>query len=512
VITNPVHELREAIQVRVGPFEWSLAGVACLWIVMSLTYPFGWDQGILSGVGHVVVRGGLPYRDAWEMKGPAVFYLFALTEVVCGVSLWGIRIFDAILLIVATASVGRAASDLTDSTTGRWTAITFFLWYASYSYWHTAQPDGWCGMLTAAAMLPVLTSGRPIGLQRMTFFGVCVGLMSLVKPFYVLFAALPLLYSFANRSRRRLMNTAAVVTGVLLPIALCAVWFRAHGALDDLWAVYVRYPAMVYDEVGAVDFAGRARGLVDYLFQGRVVAVGLPVVIVGSLALWRTERAMAAFLVSWVVLVTFMVVLQGRFFAYQWLPLLPAAVLLGAVGFHHLLPRARTLAVTLLAVIVLHCVVPILFEEQRFLSWAAGRIDTSTYYDGYGEPGDEMRAVAWLRHQGHDGKVFVFGWNSGVAWLGGRETVSRFGFSMPLMIGDGRDIRAEYRDEVLGRLRADPPQYIIVGTQSQRILRRSLTIADFPALAELVSSTYTKVAEFGGIQVHERKETLPQGL
>lgn len=264
-----------------------------MWTGMSLSYPFGWDQGILSWAGHVVVRGGMPYRDAWDMKGPVAYYVFALTEAIFGVNLWGVRVVDAAFLILTSACIGRAVSKLTDPATGRWSAILFYLWYASHSYWHTAQPDGWAGMLMAVVMLPALVQGDLIGPLKMGLAGACVGLMSLVKPTYAVFLVLPLLSSFSTRASRWVVDAAAVMGGWIVPIALCVGWFEAHGALRDLWAVYVRYPSTAYTELGALAFGERARGLVEYLFQAPVMAVGLPMVIVGALALWQTHRAPA---------------------------------------------------------------------------------------------------------------------------------------------------------------------------------------------------------------------------
>ncbi len=491
-----------------GPAGWSLIAVASLWTVMSLTYPFGWDQGILAWAGDVVLRGGLPYRDAWDMKGPAAFYGFALTQAIFGVHLWGIRVVDAALLLMATISIGRAASKLTDPRVGCWSAILFFLWYASHSYWHTAQPDGWVAMLMAVVMLPALVDDEPIGVRYMGLMGTCVGLTTLIKPIYAVFIVLPLICVIRSRTTRQLAAGAAVLGGWLLPIVLCAVWFEGHGAFDDLLAVYVRYPATAYAELGTLGLDARARGIVEYLFQAQVVTVALPIVIAGAPALWEVRRTAMIVLVSWILLAGFVVVLQGWFFSYHWLPVLPAAVLLAAVGFHSLLPRAKAFALTLLAVIVFHCLAPIVWEELRFVSWATGGTDTAAYYDGYGEAGQDMRAVQWLDENRAEGKVFVFGWNTSIAWLSHRETVSRFGFSMPLMIGEGLDIRAEYRNELLRALRTDPPQFIIVGTQAQRILRQSMTLADFPALADLVHDSYKKVAEFGAIQIHERRAAV----
>src|SRR5260221_7249129 len=105
---------------------WGSVAVAAVWVVMSMTYPFGWDQGLFAWVGGVIVHGGMPYRDAWDFKGPLVYYTYALAQAVFGVHLWSIRILDAALLIAATRSLLNTATALTDAATGRWSAIVFF--------------------------------------------------------------------------------------------------------------------------------------------------------------------------------------------------------------------------------------------------------------------------------------------------------------------------------------------------------------------------------------------------
>ena len=45
-------------------------------------------------VGDVIVRGGMPYRDAFDVKGPLSFYPSAFVQLVTGRTWWGIRAFD----------------------------------------------------------------------------------------------------------------------------------------------------------------------------------------------------------------------------------------------------------------------------------------------------------------------------------------------------------------------------------------------------------------------------------
>lgn len=478
---------------------WVSAGVGAVWLAMSVTYPFGWDQGLFSWAGGVIVRGGMPYADAWDMKGPLVYYIYAAAELAFGVHLWSIRIIDAVLLIFAAMAVLRAAAALTDAVTARWAALIFFLWYASQSYWHTAQPDGWTGMLLIIALAPLLSRTAPMSVSRALGIGFCVGLATLFKPLWATFLLLPLIHVVTTQPPRRAVPALGVVVGWLLPLALTVGWFSLRGALDDLIAVHLEYSAFY----AGLSPGNRMRGLADYVLTSRVISVALPIVAYGSVMLWRRRRPAAIMLGAWMALVVGGVVLQNRFFAYHWLPLLPAATLLGAVGLHDVRLRMPALAHICCAVIVVHCLAPLVLEEARFASWMIGHTSTASYYDAYGQAGDDMKAVKWLQENGRPGDVYVFGWQGGVAWLSSRQTVSRFGFSMPLMVGDGEGIRARYRDELLEALAATPPRYILVGPQSDRIIGARVSLADFPELADLVSRRYQQVAQFGALTIHE---------
>jgi hypothetical protein len=153
--------------------------------------------------------------------------------------------------------------------------------------------------------------------------------------------------------------------------------------------------------------------------------------------------------------------------------------------------------------LILSCSAPVLLEAARFAAWSVGAIDRHAYYDAYGEPGADMKAIEWLRTSGAPGKVFGFGFHCGVPWLSGRESVSRFCYALPLMMGESAAIRSQYRAEVLTALNADPPRYIVVGVLSEQILGAVMTMTDFPELNEWVNRRYREVARFGTITILE---------
>src|SRR5512137_1754587 len=63
-----------------SPMKWSFAAllVALLLVRLpSVVQPAGGDQGIYAYVGQSILRGEVPYRDAWDQKPPGVHLTYA---------------------------------------------------------------------------------------------------------------------------------------------------------------------------------------------------------------------------------------------------------------------------------------------------------------------------------------------------------------------------------------------------------------------------------------------------
>ena len=55
----------------------SIPALAALLLLPSLFYPFARDQGVFAYAGQVILRGGWPYRDVWDLKPPGVYFSYA---------------------------------------------------------------------------------------------------------------------------------------------------------------------------------------------------------------------------------------------------------------------------------------------------------------------------------------------------------------------------------------------------------------------------------------------------
>ncbi|HYP91397.1 MAG TPA: hypothetical protein VEQ59_24690, partial [Polyangiaceae bacterium] len=106
---RPAAEVLPRLAAR-DPEQW-LATVC--WLVVGgsalsiLLYSFGRDQGIYAIVADTILKGGMPYRDAWDFKPPGIFLTYALAQGVFGKSMLSIRVLEVIGLVATVFGMQR---------------------------------------------------------------------------------------------------------------------------------------------------------------------------------------------------------------------------------------------------------------------------------------------------------------------------------------------------------------------------------------------------------------------
>ncbi len=499
------------------------AVLTALWLSASFWFPFGWDQGFFASVGDVIVRGGMPYRDGWEMKGPLTYYGFALAQWLFGRHMWSIRIFDLPLLIAGMAALASVVGRLASRMAGWWAAIVYALWIGSLTWFHAAQPDGWVASLMILAALPLAARKPSVG--QLAFSGMLIGCATLVKPLYLGFLAAPLIQIAGQpRSERgsKLALAASVSLAALVPPLLAVAWFAYRGALRDLVDVHLLYTLRVYSGSASARLREMTTGVLRYFLAG-TVTLALPVIVIGVRTLWRTSRSSALLVITWAMVAVACVAVQGKFYKYHWIPLFPPLVILGTVGFHKLLmamsekieaKSAESLkllcgvSVSLTAFVVLQLAIVPATSVGQWLQLMAGRIGSDQYYTSHAAggfvAGDDMKAARYIRErtQSTDG-VAVWGNNALIGFLSGRANPTRFVYAMPLTEGGPHSPRDAYRREYISALLKNPPAYFVVGvpwgsTHKDQVLH------DFPELEALLHGRYTMETQVGALDLYHR--------
>ena len=504
---------RPAINVR--SVLSSAAVIFCaVWSLTSLWLPFGWDQGIFASVGDVILAGGMPYRDAWDIKGPLAHLWFAAAQFVFGRGQAGIRVFDLALLIWAAVVLARAGGGLARPSAAVWTAVGLVLCHASLTFFFTAQPDGAVSLLLVLAFTPLLLASRP---RHTVIAGLVVGLCALVKPIYVVFLILPLWVAAgaAGEPARRIKRGALVVAASALPVVATLAWFVSRGALSDLIDVLFRYNAQDYSGVNQLAVRTRISGYVEYFWSGPR-APALPFIVFGAVVAWRRSRSSGGLIIGWLLGALAIVGMQGKFYRYHWTVIFPPAILLIGIAVDALMgpptePARRPTSATVLgwtaaAVILAPLTIQPARDIGHWVRFATG-IDTSSQYYarfrlGEFSAADQMAAATFIRTRtAATDRVATFGYEATLIYLSGRPNATRFSYALPL-VGwrSSQASRDAYRREFMDALRVQPA-YVVVGPI---LVGGTQSIEVFPEFAEYLARGYVLERSFGAVDLYHR--------
>jgi hypothetical protein len=451
---------------------------ACLLVrVPSLVEPAGADQDLYAYVGQTILRGGLPYVDAWDQKPPAIHYTYAAMY-----ALWpspavvaATDLLVAAMVALALVAIGRR---LGPPGAGHAAAIAFLL-LGNPAFTRLggirvrSQGETFIALAVALAVLAAIRwrqdapargrSGQhgPPAWFWLALAGALVGVAAAFK-YNALVYGLPVLAAAAwsadgpwrpGTRAPRPGTVAVVVAGALAPLALTAAWFAAHGALGELHLATVlynlEYSGETYD--GPLAFVryllafpvGHAR--IDGLWF--VGGLGTAVSLVAAV---RDRRHALA--PVWVATACLSIAINGsrglpQYFVQAHPALALAAGMAGAWAWPRLGRPLVRVAVALAIAWAVGRVASfgkVVDYARHDLAYWRSAMPGTEHLARFGarDSGDKFSALAVRElatyvsnHTQTTDRVLVFGFSPGALLQAGRSSASRFFWSRPVIVG-----------------------------------------------------------------------------
>lgn len=463
----------------------------------SVAQPAGADQSLYSYVAQEIARGGVPYRDAWDQKPPAIHYTYAALW-----ALWPDESVVAAADLVAATGVAllllmlgrRVAPGAGES------AALLFLLYGNPVFTRLggvrlrSQCETFIALaITGALVLIYRTVNRdsarpPRTAVLLISSGFLLGLAFVYK-YNALVYALPLGLAMLLTSghshaapvwswKRWPARASQLGLGFIIPVMLFAVIFITSSAWDDLWQA-----TLVYN----LEYSGETYrgpwGFLSYLVtfpiqQARVDALWLLGGVACLALLWQAPRRVhACVALAWVVAACLSIAVNGSRNLPQYFvqadPALAFAAGLGCAMLFRTPPLIRSVVVVLL---VLAAQRAMGFEKAIDYTWhdvryLTGQIPADEYLGRFGGQRleDKYSALAvrklagYLReHSRPDQRVLVFGFSPGALVQAPRRSASRFFWSRPLIVGFNASKPGYGPDGLLAELGATQPEIVVL--------------------------------------------------
>lgn len=513
----------------------ALAAFTAAVAAASLWWPFGWDAGIFTWVADVIRHGGLPYRDAWDAKGPFSFYIYAFLQRLAGPSMWPVRVFDLALMSSSALAVAVMVRRHAPGTMAAWIALLLLLAYYASDFYNTTQPDAWIGALAAIGMAILLRDDLAERVGLASLAAIIIGLGLVQKPTFLALLPLPALavLLLPGRTLARRAGLAAVLTlAALLPAAITAGYFAAQGELSRLVEGYVTLNMEMSRQV----VGGVGRGLfytLDFALRMPAAPLLLPAAVAGAAHLWHRDRRACLLLLAWCAGMALCIAAQRRYWPYHWHPFAWSLGPLAGIGLAALFQDAderarpgRVLAAAAFALAVFTLVFPL---QRRVREWGQllrGDFPTRTAYlqqlprDQSDLLADDFALGEWLAaHSAAGDRVFV--WDSPLAnALARRRTPGRIGFFVPLVLARPNQnepvplgpIQQRLRAEFLASLETPATRFVVVSRKAmagiEPNLRKNVPVL-FPEFSAALAERWQVADSVGDYRIHTRRTAGP---
>lgn len=453
--------------------------------VPSLLYPFGRDQGVFAYAASACLEGKILYKDVFDVKPPLTFFWTAAALVLFGHSMISIRIFDVIWqCATAVAILLLADAYFRNRYIGVLAALLYGLRYFFYSYWHTAQTDGFITLPLVACLLMVLMAKDRNRTWLWFFSGIFLGAAVLFKyPIGVLlvFIILIILLQSENSLKTNLSQLIFTLAGFCVPIALFLSYLMANGAFTDY--IYMQFTFISQYSSGhgsggsylislLKNMAAYWRESVIFLLAGLLALCEIIYAI-------KNKRSIDGFiLVFWWFAAVVHLTVQNKYYIYHTLPIIaPLALMVSHWVFilYDWISKFRLFS-KVSPVYIISFIVLILFIFQNYprkymdvFEVVSGRRNLKSFYGdrmfGAYDRGDySMKANLEVSDYIKDNSdpedgIFVWGFEPSVYFLSERGCASRFIFNYPLYGEfEWQQLKVEFLEEMSNKM----PQYVLI--------------------------------------------------
>jgi 4-amino-4-deoxy-L-arabinose transferase-like glycosyltransferase len=199
------------------------------------------DEGQYAAIAQVILDGGVPYKDAIEIKPPGAFYLYALGIALFGATTESLRIFTAIYSMLTVLAVYGTARRFGGTKTGLWAALLYAIFSCGpHNQGSSSNTEVFLVLpITAATYFFMLAidTGKRLPLIACS---ICSGASLLIKPVALpVVALLFIAVFFLQSSRRTLRDTTVNIASYLLPMISMAALTFGYFAYRGAWNEFI---------------------------------------------------------------------------------------------------------------------------------------------------------------------------------------------------------------------------------------------------------------------------------
>jgi hypothetical protein len=492
---------RQGILLDIGLIAVLMLGILALQIQWSPRFvEMGSDSGLFAYGGQRILRGDLLYRDVFDTKPPAVFYMDAAALRLGGETIWPIWGLSGVWVAATAVGLFLVLKSLTRRLAAFASASLFLVVLQQSATYQGGNSTELFALLPQVLMLGTAVWHFRKG-QWMAIFltGLLTALAFLCKPTYIALGVVCIALALGReawkyRWRNALRLMFWFLAGFSIPLLLVAAYWAAKGGLPDLIdALFVYGSAYVRGGLSARSLYVTFRKLTESAPMANLTTLSLAgmILLVWELGEGRRgspphrqsglgtmsggsirESSLLVFLVALVAvpLEWALVAVSGQNFGHYFITPLPAMTTTAAFALHRAWTAVREeiswtpwrfafsgLVTALLAVALILGIAQGLPARSQLNTFLAAP------YGGEARTSRLVRFVA--QHTSREDTVLIWGNDPDVNFQSGRSAPSRYLFPTQLLLHDGR--AGARLEEFLGAIERTQPALLAEKVNSE---------------------------------------------
>ncbi len=463
-------------RLRRIPKSWIFLCLIVLFVVFVrvrlLDIPLERDEGEYAYMGQLLLQGIPPYGEAYNMKFPGTYLMYALIMALFGQTTQGIHIGLIVVNCSAILLVYLLARKMIDDLPAAVAAGTCGVLSLSSSVFGFAAHATHFVVLPALGGTLLLLSALEKENFRLYFLsGTLLGISTMMKQpgiFFVLFAITYLLFDHVSagphRSLKKLASRLVMLcTGALLPFFITALWLYVAGVFPKFWFWAFAYASRYGSRVPEGLFGG-LRGSFPLVVDGFVVFWILSGLGLITIFFNRGLKVNKAFVVLFAFF-SFLSISTGFYYREQYyLTLLPAVALLAGIFMDFLFSgsitflKSRYSPIIVIGIFVVALAIGVIRQKGYFLEDDPVRISQSLYS---GNPFQESVEIAGFVKQrtGPDDRIAVLGSEPEIFFYANRRSATGYIYMYGLM--ESHEYALRMQQEMIAEIEASRPKFLI---------------------------------------------------
>ncbi len=436
-----------------------------------LGLPLERDEGEYAYMGQLILDGIPPYKEAFNMKLPGTYYMYALFMGVFGQSIVGIHLGLLIINVISIALLYFIGKKIVNPIVGAIAGLSYaILSVTPGTYGLAAHATHFNVLFGLGGFLSLLYALENQKWKWTVASGLLFGLSFVMKQqavFLVLFGGIVLLVDGLKRSPRDLKNLSSILVvfaiGVALPYLVVVLVALSTGSFDQFWH-------------WTMDYARQYVGIKTWGEASSQLVASMNFVTTGSWWLWMMGLAglVALYFIALssrnrliimlFAVFSFLCMCPGFYFRnHYFIVFLPVLSLLIGVAVQFMMKRATKLEAPTarylpLAVFGLFVVLSLYPHKKLYFTYPVAEVCARLY--GSNPFAETLEVAKFIRENTADSdRVAVIGSEPQVYFYSKRKSATGFLYVYPLM--ENQPYSMEMQQHMIADIERHRPKYLV---------------------------------------------------